>query len=143
MTSIANDSTQLRRALLVDAAASGAMGVLLLLGARPLDSLLGLPEGLLRGVGVLLIPFAGLLVWLAPRASALRGAVRAVVVGNVLWVVASVLLLVSGWVTPTGLGTLFVALQGAAVAVFAYFEHRGVARESGLPATAGSAMTGR
>jgi len=136
MTSVANDSTQLRRALLLDAMASGAMGVLLLLGAGPLEPLLGLPGSLLRGVGLLLIPFAALLVWLAPRASALRGAVRAVVVGNVLWIVASILLLVSGEVAPTGLGTFFVALQAAAVAVFAYLEHRAAGRDAGLPATA-------
>lgn len=143
MTPVANDSTQLRRALMLDAVASGGMGVLLLLGAVPLDPLLGLPASLLRGLGLFLIPFAGFLVWLAPRASGLRGVVRLVVGGNVLWVLASVLLLVSAWVTPTLLGTLFVALQSAAVAVFAYLEHRAVARGAGLPAAAGSSVVGR
>src|SRR5688572_27182994 len=132
MTSVANGSTQLRRAPLLDAMASGAMGVLLLLGAGPLEPLLGLPGGLLRGVGLLLIPFAAVLVWLAPRASALRSVVRTVVVANGLWVLASILLLVSGAVAPTGLGTLFVALQAAAVAVFAHLEYRAVARDTGV-----------
>jgi hypothetical protein len=93
-------------------------------------------------VGVLLIPFAGFLVWLAPRASDLRGIVRSVVVGNVLWVVASVLLLVSGRVAPTTFGTVFVVLQAAVVAVFAYLEHRAAVRDDAGHVTAG-AVTGR
>ena len=143
MTSGANDSTQLRRALLLDATASGGMGVLLALGAGPLEPLLGLSRSLLWGVGLFLIPFAAFLVWLALRGSALRGLVRLVVVGNVLWVVASVLLLVSRWVSPTTLGTLFVIIQAAAVAALAYLEHRAVTRDAGLPAMARSAAGGR
>lgn len=142
MTSVANDSS-LRRALLVDATASGTMGVLLVLGAGPLEPLLGLPVSLLRGVGLFLVPFAGFLVWLAPHASMLRGMVRSVVGGNVLWTLASIVLLVSGWVTPTTLGTMFVVGQAVAVAVFAYLEHRAVARSAGLPAAAGSSVSGR
>ena len=129
MTSIANSGT-LRRLLLVDATTSGAMAVLFLIAASPLESLLGLPASLLRGVSVVLIPFAGFLVWLAPRASELRGTVRSIVVGNLLWVVASLVLLVSGRVALTTLGTLFVILQAAVVAVFAYLEHRVTVRPS-------------
>lgn len=146
MTSVpsaSNEPTLLRRVLLVDAIATGAMGVLLLLGATPLESLLGLPASLLRGVGLLLVPFAVGLVWLAPRAGALPGLVRAVVVANVLWVVASILLLVSGLVNPTRLGTLFVAVQALAVVVFAYLEHRAAGRDGGLPGAARTAMSGR
>jgi hypothetical protein len=123
MTSVAN-STFLRRALLVDATASGAMGVLFLVAAGPLASLLGLPANLLRWVGILLIPFAAFLVWLAPRAADRRVIVRLVAAGNVLWVVASALLLVSGRFHATPFGTGFVLLQAAVVAVFAYLENR-------------------
>ena len=66
MTSIATDSTPLRGALVLDAIASGVMGVLLLLAAGPLEPLLGLPGSLLRAVGLLLIPFAGFLLWQRP-----------------------------------------------------------------------------
>ncbi len=141
MTSIAN-STPLRRMLLVDATTSGAMAVLFLIAASPLESLLGLPASLLRGVGIALVPFAGFLVWLAPRASDLRGIVRSVVVANVLWVVASVLLLVSGRVAPTTLGTLFVVLQAVVVAGFAYLERRAVVRDD-APHVSAEAVTGR
>ena len=124
MTSIVNDSTPLRRTLQVDAVASGSMGVLFLVGAGTLEPMLGLPGTLLRDIGILLIPFAGFLVWLAPRAGALRGVVRAVVAANVLWVIASFALLLSGDAAPTTLGTGFIALQAVAVAVFAYMENR-------------------
>ena len=118
----------LRRALLLDAAASGAMGVLLLAVAGPLEPLLGLPASLMYWVGALLIPFAGLLIWIANLAPAPRGAVLTIVAGNALWVVASVVLLLRGWVAPTGLGVLFVLAQAAAVAVFAYLEYDGQRR---------------
>jgi hypothetical protein len=118
----------LRTALLLDAAASGAMGALLAVAATPLDPFLGLPGSLLRWAGVALLPYAAFLLWLASRAGAAPGAVRAVVGGNVLWVVASLFLLVSGLVTPTRLGVLVVLAQAAAVAAFAYLEHRALRR---------------
>jgi hypothetical protein len=122
------ESTAIRRALLIDATASGATGFLLAAGAAQLEPVLGLPVDLMRGVGIFLIPFAAFLAWLAPRALEARGLLRAIVIGNVLWVLASGLLLESGWVTPTTLGTAFVAAQAVAVAIFAYLEYRAVAR---------------
>ena len=122
-------TTALRRALLIDAAASGAMGLLLALAAGPLSGLLGLPIDLLRWPGVALVPFAALLVWVAPRAHVSRGLVGTIVAGNVLWVVASVLLLVSKLVTPTGVGEVFMLVQAVAVAVFAFLEYDGLRRD--------------
>ena len=106
------------------------MGILLLAAAGTLAALLGLPVTLLRAVGLFLIPFAAFLLWVARRADTLHGLVRTIVIGNVLWILASILLLVSGAVSPTGLGTLFVVAQAAAVAVFAYLEYRAVANIS-------------
>ncbi len=48
----------LRLALLGDAAASGATGLLLATAAGPLAPLLGLPEPLLRSAGLVLLPYA-------------------------------------------------------------------------------------
>lgn len=121
-------STALRRALLLDAAASGAMGAILLLAAGSLEPLLGLSAGLLRWAAAVLVPFTALLIWVAGRARAPRGIVRAIIGGNVLWTVGSVLLLASGRVTPTRLGVLFVLAQAAAVAAFAYLEYHGLHR---------------
>jgi hypothetical protein len=114
--------------LFLDASASGAMGLIFVLAASPLDRVLGLPTSLLRGIGLVLIPFAAFLVWLAPRASALRVVVRSVVGANVLWVAGSLLLLVTGWVDLMPVGTAFVIVQAVAVLGFAYLEGRGVGR---------------
>ena len=118
----------LRRALLLDATASGAMGVLLLLAAGPLEPLLGLPAGLLRWAAVVLVPFAAFLIWVAGRADERRGLVRMIIAANLLWAAGSVLLLVSGWVAPTRLGVLFVLAQAAAVVGFVYLEYAALRR---------------
>lgn len=116
--------TTLRRAILLDATASGVMGLLLLVGAGLLAEPLGLPAGLLRWAGVILVPFAAGLVWTASRSNISRESVRAIVALNVVWAVGTPLLLLTGWVSPTFLGELFVLVQAVAVAGFAYLEHR-------------------
>ena len=130
-----NDSSMrrapLRAALLLDAVASGAMGLLFLAAAALLAPLLGLPDTLLRVSGAVLVPFAALLVWLAARAAPPRAFVGAVVAGNAAWVVASVTLLASGAVQPTMLGEAVVLAQAAAVALFAWLEWRALRRLGG------------
>lgn len=109
----------LRLALLGDALASGATGLLACLGAGLLAEPLGLPTTLLRGAGLALLPYAAFVWWLGTRPEPARGAVLAVVAVNVLWAVDSLALLASGWVAPTALGVAFVALQACVVAGFA------------------------
>ena len=111
----------LRFAMLGDAAASGATGLLLAAGAGTLAPLLGLREGLLRGAGLLLLPYAAFVAWLGARrgGGVPRNAVRAVVAINLLWALDSVLLLEMGRVSPTGLGIAFVLAQAAVVLGFA------------------------
>ena len=46
----------LRRALVLDALASGATGLLMIAGAGLVEGLLGLPAALLRGAGLVLCP---------------------------------------------------------------------------------------
>jgi hypothetical protein len=118
--------TPLKRALLIDATATGMMGLLLTIGAAPLESLLGLPAALLRWAGAALIPFAALLAYLALKPNVRRGVVWTLVGVNVLWAIDSFLLLASGWVDPTTLGTTFVIVQAVAVMAFAYMEYDGV-----------------
>jgi hypothetical protein len=52
---------------------------------------------------------------------------------NALWVADSVLLLLGGWVNPTGLGYAFVLFQAAVVAGFADAQYLGL-RRSAAPA---------
>jgi hypothetical protein len=119
----------LRRVLLLDAVASGATGLLLLVAAAPLEGMLGLSAGLLRGAGLLLIPFTLFVAYVGLRESHVRGAAWTIVVCNIAWVAASAILLVSGWVSPTMLGYAFVAAQAIAVAVLAELQVIGLRRQ--------------
>jgi hypothetical protein len=109
----------LRFALLGDAAASGATGLLLAAGAAFLASLLGLPEGLLRAAGLVLLPYAAFVAGAGTRDGVPRNAVRAAVAINLLWTLDSVLLLAIGPVASNGLGIAFVLAQALAVLGFA------------------------
>ncbi|WP_372617659.1 hypothetical protein [Falsiroseomonas sp.] len=129
----------LRLALLGDAAASGAMGVLLAGAAGPLAAPLGLPEGLLRGAGLALLPWAGWLVWLGTSAEIRRAALRAVIAVNLVWVADSLLLLAGAGLfglAPSGLGIAFVLAQAAAVLGLAGLQATALRRAEARPAQA-------
>jgi hypothetical protein len=121
----------LRLALLGDAAASGATGLLALAGGALLAAPLGLPAALLQGAGLVLLPYAVIVAWLGRRESLPGWAVWAVIGVNLCWAADSLLLLGSGWVAPTGLGTAFVAAQALAVAGFAAAQWAGLRRSRG------------
>ncbi|WP_324132654.1 hypothetical protein [Bosea sp. (in: a-proteobacteria)] len=123
-------SPLLRRALALDAAACAGMGALLSLAATPLSGLFALPPELLRGTGLLLLPCAALLAWLAAPATVPRLAVLAVIGLNLLWVADSLALLMLGWFAPTGLGIGFVLLQAAAVLALTTLEMTGLKRST-------------
>ena len=123
-----NRNTFLRYALLADAVASGATGLLLIAGADLLTGLLGLPVGLMREAGLLLVPYVALVAFVGTREAISRPAVQAIIALNVLWVVGSVGLLMSGAVAPTVLGTAFVIAQAVAVGVFAELQVIGLRR---------------
>jgi len=121
-------SPLLRRVLVADAIVSGACGLLLLLAAGVLAAPLGLPEPMLRYVGLILLPFAAVVGYLASRPRAPRAAVWTVIVVNAAWTVDSILLLLSGWIEPTTLGIAFVLVQAAAVGVLADLQFLGLRR---------------
>jgi hypothetical protein len=120
----------LRYALLADAIASGATALMMIAGADLLTALLGLPVVLMREAGLVLIPYVALVVYVGTRETIARPAVQAVIGLNVLWVAGSALLLLSGFVAPTALGTAFVIAQAAAVALFAELQFIGLRREA-------------
>lgn len=133
MTTI-HPSPLLRQALIADAATSAACGLLMLLAAGPLSSLLGLPEGLLRAAGTMLLPYAAFIGFLGTRERLQRPVVWAVVIVNGLWAADSFLLLASGWVAPTSAGYAFVVAQALVVLMYAEFQVVGLRRSD--PATA-------
>ncbi|MBA3805918.1 MAG: hypothetical protein H0X14_09450 [Acidobacteria bacterium] len=128
-------STFLRRVLFADAATCVACGLLLAFGAGRLEQLLGLPAGLSRYAGLSLLPFAAFLGYLATRENLSQKVVWWVIILNALWTIDSILLLMSGWVAPTGLGAAFIVFQAVGVAMFAALEYFGL-RKSAAAATA-------
>jgi hypothetical protein len=123
-----HSSSFLRRALLLDALASGATGLLLIGGAGLLEGLLGLPAALLRGAGLVLVPYVAFVIFTGTRAAIPHPAVWAIIAANALWAAASALLLVSGWVAPTALGYAFVIGQAAVVALLGELQYVGLRR---------------
>src|SRR5262249_30922366 len=124
----------LRNVLILDAAASGATGLLLIVGAGMLEGLLGLPVALMREAGLILIPYVAFVTWVRTRARIARGAVGAIIAANALWAVASVCLLGSGLVAPTLLGHAFVIAQAVVVALLGELQYAGLKRQDAVAA---------
>lgn len=91
-----NDTNFLRQVLLADAATSGAMGLLLWACAGLIERWMALPAPLLRGAGLILLPFAALVALLATRARMPVPAVWTVILINLAWAAESVMLTLSG-----------------------------------------------
>jgi hypothetical protein len=130
-------SVLLKRALWLDAVGSAGVGVLQLAVAQQLVTALELPRLMLVGTGEFMLVYAAALVWLATRARLWSAAVKVIVYGNLAWAGVSVALLFTGALSPTSLGVGYVALQAAAVALFAALEWAGL--RASAPAVAPSA----
>jgi hypothetical protein len=124
----------LRRAIVADAIFSGASAILLTLGAGELAPWLSLPEALLRETGLFLIAYAALVGWLGMRRAMPKPLVVIVIAGNAAWTLASIALLVSGWVNPNLLGEILVAMQAIAVGAFAELQYIGLRKSGGAVA---------
>jgi len=131
-----NSSSFLRGALLADAIASGAMGLLLAIAAAPLAKLLALPDAFLREAGLLLIPYALFVGYLGSRTRLPVTLAWVIVVGNATYVLASFALLVSPWLAPNLFGELFIAVQAVAVGVLAELQYIGTRRSASAIAVA-------
>lgn len=118
----------LRRVLGVDAASCVAMGLLLCLGSDLLAELLALPRMLLEYAGLSLFPIAGFIAWVATPSHLSRSSVWIVIIGNLLWVLGSVLLLITDLVSPNLIGYVFIIAQAVTVAVLAELEYIGLRR---------------
>src|SRR5262245_40273306 len=82
------DSPFLRRLLVLDAMISGVSAILLLVGSASLSGLLSVPQGLVRGAGIVLVPWVALLAVILLRPHLSRGGVGLVIGGNTVWVAA-------------------------------------------------------
>ncbi len=118
----------LRRALLLDAVATASTGILLVGGTSILQSLLNLPALLMTEAGIFCLAWAALVAFAGTRQMLNRTFVLAIVAGNAVWALGSILLLVSGTVSPTLLGYAFVTAQALVVGVFAELQYVGLKR---------------
>jgi hypothetical protein len=135
-TIMIKSSTFLRGALVADAIASGAMGLLLALATTPLASLLALPDALLRETALLLIPYALFVGYLGSRARLPVRLAWLIIAGNTVYALASFALLVGNWLSPNLLGELFIASQAIVVGVLAELQYIGTRRSASTIAVA-------
>ena len=131
----------LKFALWVDAAVSGATGLLQLSAATTLAALLELPYNALLGTGEFLVVYALLLAGMATRTRLWAGLVMFIVLGNLMWALACAGLLLAGGLSLNALGVGFVLVQAVAVVVFAALEWRGLRSSAPAPAAARAVMS--
>ena len=112
-------ASRLRNVLFFDGVLCAVMGAALTTLTGQVDGFLGISETFLRWSGVLLLPWAALVLLLASRKPLSRASVLVVIGGNVAWSVASVLLLITGTLSPTGAGYAFVIAQAILVLALA------------------------
>jgi len=128
-------SNFLRIVIALDAAACGVMGAAFAFDAGWLAGPLGLSPALMQPIGLFLIPYAGLLAWLATRPALPRAVVWTLVGFNVLWAIESFALLALGWIQPTALGLAVVAGQAVAALIVADLQYLAL-RKAGREAVA-------
>lgn len=117
-----NGTLSLKTLLALDAAACTIMGAALLLGSTQIAALTGIPAALLFWAGATLIPAAAFMAASARAVRVPAWAAMVVVIGNVVWAAASLLLPLFGLISPSAAGWAFLAGQAGAVAVLARLE---------------------
>lgn len=118
----------LQSILRMDAATCLLMASLLLLVTGPLARMTAISADVLFWAGIALLPIGAFMASLSLAKTVPLWATPIVVVGNVLWVLASLLLPMSGVITPNGLGWAFLLAQAVVVAGFAHLEWTTVQR---------------
>lgn len=108
-------SNFLRAVIGLDAAVCGALGAAFAAGGGDVAGLTGLPLAFTQPLGLFLVGYAALLVWLALRPALPRALVWSLVGFNALWAVESVAIVAMGWVQPNalGVGVIFAQAAGA------------------------------
>ena len=119
-------SPLLRKVLFADAAISGATGLLMVAGTGFLGALLEVPAPLLNYAGLSLLPWTVLVAYLATRQRLGRPIVWAVIFCNLLWAANCIVLLLTGWVGPNGLGYAFIIAQAVVVVILAELQYVGM-----------------
>jgi len=125
-----NEKSFLQRALLGNAAFSGASGLIMVLAADALSQYLGLGSPIiLTIVGIVLLLYMPILVWLANKSPVPRHFAWEVIALDVLWVLGSGMLIFTDLVPLSTGGKWTVALIADIVALFAILQYVGLRRQ--------------
>jgi len=112
--------TLVRRVLFGNAIFSGVSGLLLTFASNPIARFLGVETPLVvLIIGIGLVGYATLLYTNASRAEISRSFVLTAVIADSVWVLLSVILLITGWVPFSVEGKWIVGIIAAIVDVFA------------------------
>ena len=122
--------SRLRWILKADAAVTALNGLTYLAAAAALDSLLGLPEVLLRAIGAFLTIYGAIVLLVATRRVVPSIAVRALITLNALWAFDSLVLVTAGWFSPSSAGNVWIVAQAVIVAAFAALQRSALAGSS-------------
>ena len=115
-----DNSTFLRNSLRGNAAFSILTGLASIFASRPIAEYMGInPPTILIALGVGLISFAAFVLYTATQSPIDKRSVIAIIVGDVLWVLGSVALLLTNIVPFTTAGKWEVGIIAGIVALFA------------------------
>lgn len=109
----------LDRVVRVDAAVTGLLGVLVVVGAEQLAPHVGMGVSLVRGLGVVFVAVAALIAWRLSRGPLSRRFGLVLAVLGMDWAIASAVVLFAGVLNVTSLGWWVVLLQADVTALLA------------------------
>jgi hypothetical protein len=113
----------LRYVLWADAISCLGCGILQVALNGPLSSSFGLPENLLMGTGVFLLVYGLVVAFLATRTQVAIGILGLLIVGNIMWGVLAVAILLGGDARITLLGKGYVTAQALTVLILAQLQY--------------------
>jgi hypothetical protein len=113
----------LRYVLWADAISCLVCGILQVALAGPLSSYLGLSASLLMDTGVFLLVYAAVVAFLATRTQVPGAILGLLIVGNIVWGVLAVAILLEGDARITLLGKGYVTAQALTVLILAQLQY--------------------
>ncbi|HLS75926.1 MAG TPA: hypothetical protein VK083_03925 [Nocardia sp.] len=116
----------LRLALRADALVTGVNGLAYLALSGPLESLLGLDRGVALGLGAFLLVYAVAVTVVGLPVRVNGAAVLAVIGANAAWAVGSVVVVLTGVLGLTAVGSVWAILQALVVGGFAAAQYEGL-----------------
>ncbi len=121
--------SNIRRILFANAIFCAVSGLILAFASKPIAAFLGIAPsaGILLGLGIALMVYADIVYIFAKREEISKGFVLFVIIAESLWVLDSILLLVTNWIPFTVEGKWTIGIIAVIVDLFAslqFFEWR-------------------